>query len=105
MRERLKINKITIGLTLEPVEELSVGAKSLFRVLVLIIKALVSCKPKKKAPKRNEEPKEESTLAELEEENAKLKAELEKIKKVNKETNKPSSKQPEWEPKGMAHYQ
>jgi hypothetical protein len=43
--------------------------------------------------------KDQSSSAALEEENRKLKAELERlrIKDVNKEVNRPSSKQPEWE--------
>ena len=115
------ITKQTISSTLEQVEgllkedeKLSANARALFRVLVLIIKALAGfkpTKPKKKVPKGDEEPKEErpeeqSALAELEEENVRLKAELEKIKikEVNKEVNKPSSKQPEWEPKGVGNY-
>jgi transposase len=110
--------KKTISSTLEQVEDLlkkdetlSASARSLFRVLVLIIKTLVSLKPNKRAPKINKElkeemPKEQSSLAVLEEENRKLKAELEKIriKEVNRESNKPSSKQPEWEPKGVGNY-
>ncbi|MCR4324478.1 MAG: IS66 family transposase [Candidatus Curtissbacteria bacterium] len=112
------IAKNTIDSTLEQVEELlksdkklSASAKSLFRVLVLIIRALVRhkpTKPKKKIPKREEEPKEERLEKHLtlEEENERLKAELEKIKikDVNKNVNKPSSKQPEWEPKGVGNY-
>ncbi len=110
--DKLMIAKNTIDSTLEQVEELlksdkklSAGTKSLFRVLVLIIRALVRhkpTKPKKKTPKRRKESKEEG----LEEENTRLKAELEKIKikEVNKNANKPSSKQPEWEPKGVGNY-
>jgi transposase len=130
----LRINKKTIESTLKQVEEqlkdnkeLSSNVKSLFRLLVLIIKVLVSRVPKKKAPKDKEEkPKrqkdteEESSIKEpssrteeraklhgLEEENAQLKAELEKlkIKEVNKEANKPSSKQAEWENKGVGNDQ
>ncbi len=96
------ILKKTIDSTLEQVEELlkrdkklSASARSLFRVLVLIIKALVRhkpTKPKKKTPKRGKELKEvkpEVSLT-LEEENARLKAELEKIKikEVNKNANR-----------------
>lgn len=113
------ISKNTISSTLEQVEvllkedsELSANAKSLFRVLILIIKVLVSRKPAKWVAKSNEGltgeiPKEQSRLVELEEENTRLKAELEKakIKEVNKEVNRPSSKQPEWEPKGVGNDQ
>ncbi len=115
--DKLMIAKNTIDSTLEQVEELlksdkklSASAKSLFRVLVLIIRALVRhkpTKPKKKIPKKRKEPKGEGPEKHLtlEEENAKLKAELEgiRIKNVNKEANKPSSKQPEWEPKGVGN--
>ncbi len=92
-------------------ETLSASARSLFGVLVLIIKTLVNLKPDKQALMDKEElkekkPEERSGLAALEEENRKLKAELEmiRIKDVNKEVNKPSSKQPEWEPKGVGNY-
>ena len=115
------ILKKTIDSTLEQVEELlkrdkelSASARTLFRALVLIIRALVRhkpTKPKKKTPKRGKELKElkeerPEGHSTLEEENARLKAELEKIKikEVNKNTNKPSSKQPEWEPKGVGNY-
>ncbi len=92
-------------------ETLSSSARSLFCVLTLIIKTLVSLKANKRASKSSEElkkekPKGQSSLAVLEEENRRLKAALEKarIKDVNKEANKPSSKQPEWEPKGVCNY-
>ena len=112
------ITKKIIDSTLEQVEgllksdkELSGSAKSLFRVLVLIIRALVRhkpTKPKKETSNREEEPKGErpEDHLTLEEENARLKAELEelKIKEVNKNVNKPSSKQPEWEPKGVGNH-
>ncbi len=105
--------KKTIDSTLEQVEDLlksdkdlSEDARSLFRTLVLIVKAQVRHKPTK--PKRGKELKEERPEGHLtlEEENARLKAELEKIKikEVNKNANKPSSKQPEWEPKGVGNY-
>ncbi len=120
----MRINKITIESTLKQVEdqlksnkELPPNVKSLFRLLVLIIKTLVNRIPKKRTPKNKEKSKEEdilpkvllgatqerTKLEELIEENERLKAELEalKIKAVNRESNKPSSKQPEWEPKGV----
>ena len=85
----------------------------------MIIKGLVSKAPKKKKKpkdkkeetKRSEEKEEESstqkksneikegeTLQGLKDENAQLKAELDKmkLKEVNNEANKPSSKQAEW---------
>ena len=129
----MPINKITIESALEQVEkevkdnkELSSSVKSLFSVLVLIIKVLLSreaekkrSKDKKENSKLPKEPEEESRITEssnkteergnqvLEEENAQLKAELEKlkIKEVNKESNKPSSKQAEWEVKGVGNDQ
>ena len=128
----MPINKNTIETTLGLVEEqlkdnkeLSSSVKSLFRLLVLIIKVLLSRIPEKKTPKCKEKtpgrPKEaeESSINEasnssgasanqgLEEENAQLKAELEKlkIKEVNKEANKPSSKHAEWEKKGVGNDQ
>ncbi len=47
----------------------------------------------------------EKQTTKLKEENKRLKAELkaQKVKAVNKETNKPSSKQPEWEKKGVGN--
>ena len=47
----------------------------------------------------------EETVAQLKAENAKLKEQLksEKIKSVNKNANKPSSKQGEWEEKGVGN--
>ena len=126
----MQISKITIESTLKQVEEqlkdnkeLSSNVKSLFKLLVLIIKVLTSRSPKKKSPKdkgTSKEGKEEASikelssttgeftnLEELEKENERLKAELEqlKIKAVNRETNKPSSKQPEWERKGVGNDQ
>jgi transposase len=127
------INQNTIESTLVQVDEqlnnnkeLSPRAKALFRLLVLIIKVLLSRVPEKKSPKSSkkgpkspEESEKESVIKEpenkpsgsvklgLEEENAQLKAELEKlkIKEVNNEANKPSSKQPEWEVKGVGNDQ
>ncbi len=107
MCAELRINKITIESTLKQVEEqlndnkeLPSNVKSLFKMLVLIIKVLVARSPKKKTPR--DKPKEilakellgsaeELTyLEKLEEENGRLKAELEalKIKAVNRESNK-----------------
>ena len=47
----------------------------------------------------------EETITQLKAENAKLKEQLksEKIKSVNKNANKPSSKQAEWEEKGVGN--
>ena len=47
----------------------------------------------------------EGKVNELKAENAKLKEQLQngKIKSVNKDANKPSSKQPEWEEKGVGN--
>ena len=47
----------------------------------------------------------EKQTTKLKEENKRLKAELEaqKVKTVNKEANKPSSKQPEWDKKGVGN--
>jgi transposase len=47
----------------------------------------------------------EKQTSKLKEENKRLKAELEaqKVKTVNKEANKPSSKQPEWDKKGVGN--
>jgi len=47
----------------------------------------------------------EETLTQLKAENAKLKEQLksEKIKSVNKNANRPSSKQAEWEEKGVGN--
>ncbi|MGR3219625.1 MAG: IS66 family transposase [Candidatus Anammoxibacter sp.] len=130
----MPINKKTIESTLGQVEaqlkdnkELSLGVKSLFRLLALIIKVLLVRVSAKKEPKSQEDsqkrpkntegesskkealkiPEERTKLQELEEENAQLKAELEKlkIKEVNKEANKPSSKQGEWESKGVGNDQ
>lgn len=124
---KLRINKTTIESTLKQVEEqlkdnmeLPSNVKSLLKMLVLIIKVLVSRAPKRKALKDKEKPNEEYASTELlgtseeftkheelEEENKRLKAELEKlkIKAVNRDANKPSSKQPEWEPKGVGNDQ
>lgn len=118
MCAELRINKITIESTLKQIEgqlkdnkELSSNVVSLFKMLVLIIKVLVSRSSKKKAPKDKERPEKEEAptkellgateerakLEELVKENERLKAELNelKIKDVNRESNKPSSKQPE----------
>ncbi len=113
------MSEINISDQLKNNKELSSNVKSLFRLLVLIIKTLVNRVPKKRTPKNKEKSKEEEVppkelleatqertkLEELEEENERLKAELEalKIKAVNRESNKPSSKQSEWEPKGVGN--
>ncbi|NOG84073.1 MAG: hypothetical protein HND49_09760 [Planctomycetes bacterium] len=124
----MRINKTTIESTLKQVEdqlkdnkELPSDVQLLFKLLVLIIKVLVDRIPKKKAPKDKEKPgKEDASIKELldatgertkleklQEENERLKAELDglKIQAVNRESNKPSSKQPEWEAKGVGNDQ
>ncbi|MCP4373284.1 MAG: hypothetical protein GY797_35035 [Deltaproteobacteria bacterium] len=94
----MRINKITIESTLKQVEnqlkdnkELPSNVKSLFKMLVLIIQVLVKRAPKKKTPKDKAKPKEKeipikellgatqerTKLEELEEENERLKEELE----------------------------
>ncbi len=128
MCAELRINKITIESTLKQVEkqlndnkELPSNVKALFKMLVLIIKVLVARSPKKKTPRDKGKPKEKEIptkellgpaeeltyLEKLEEENGRLKAERDelKIKAVNRESNKPSSKQPEWEAKGVGNDQ
>ncbi|NOG83878.1 MAG: transposase [Planctomycetes bacterium] len=124
----MRINKTTIESTLKQVEdqlkdnkELPSDVQLLFKLLVLIIKVLVDRIPKKKTPKDKEKPgKEDASIKELldatgertkleklQEENERLKAELDglKIQAVNRESNKPSSKQPEWEAKGVGNDQ
>ena len=56
---------------------------------------------------KEDEPEEQLTLEQLQKENAKLKADLHdiKLKEINKEANKPSSKQAEWEAKGVGNDQ
>jgi uncharacterized protein (DUF927 family) len=69
MFAQLRINKITIESTLKQVEdqlnnnkELSSNVKSLFRLLVLIIKTLVNRVLKKRTPKNREKSKEEEEV-------------------------------------------
>lgn len=125
----MPINQNTIESTIARVnnqlkdnKELSSSVKALFRLLLVIIKVLLIRLEEKKPKRKKEKPKESekessknggSSEADtsdpqgLEEENAQLKAELEKlkIKEINKESNKPSSKQAEWEVKGVGNDQ
>ncbi len=126
----MKTNKTSIESILKQADkllntenELSVNVKNVLSQLVFAVKELnkreARKKPKRKKSskipkgKENEisvkegEPEEQLPLEQLQEENAKLKAELHeiKLKEVNKEANKPSSKQAEWEAKGVGNDQ
>ena len=118
----MTINKINIEVTLKEVgrlfdTELNLpsAVSKILKVLVLLITALVErVNQHKKDNNKLTELYRKSVLekkkliisnAKLKAENKKLKQELKKtkIKEINKAVNKPSSKQAEWEPKGVGN--